>query len=437
MNEQKVWENRIKLQDKLIPYLKAEQLYRDDVTLCPCCGKQAIVNYYHGEERPVWRCPSCNRTGDAVDYARYRYPQMDEGDAIRHIYRLLGLKITQLETVEAGALLDMRFQPRPQLVEGLLGSGLYLLAGASKIGKSWLVLHLADRVSKGLPLWERQTRQCQVLYVSLEDTLPRMQQRLNQVTGGEPGPVFIATEAELLGNGLEEQLTGFLEEHRQVGLVIIDTLQCIRQMGSEKYSYAGDYFVIRALKAIADRQGVTVLLVHHTRKDRKEQDEDAMDTINGTTGIGGAADGTLILKKTARLGTEATLQLISRDMPDLMLRLDFDRETRIWRCLGSVEDPELEERDELLEAVQALVKEKGEWSGTSSELLRELALEEEMSAVVLSRRLNVSSLLLRQRYGVEIRFHRSARLRNISLRLCADDANDANDAFPTPGENAS
>ena len=54
--------------------------------------------------------------------------------------------------------MDMQFPDNPELIEGLLGKGLYLLAGASKIGKSWLVLWLAHCVSLGLPVWELKTR---------------------------------------------------------------------------------------------------------------------------------------------------------------------------------------------------------------------------------------------------------------------------------------
>ena len=87
-----------------------------------------------------------------------------------------------------------------------------------------------------------------------------------EVTGGETGDLTIATDAELLGSGLEEQLTNFLSDHPETKFVIIDTLQKIRQLKADSYSYAGDYATLTVLKQIADRFDLTILLVHHTRK---------------------------------------------------------------------------------------------------------------------------------------------------------------------------
>ena len=253
---------RQKLRPKLRDWLEAESVELENGhTSCPDCGHIAWLS---GDS---WRCLHCGAEGDIVDFAQKLYPDMSEPELLRYLYGVTGLTFHELDTVEANTLMDMEFAPTGWLIEKLLGKGLYILAGASKIGKSWLVLWLANCVSKGLPVWELKTVPCEVLYVSLEDTRQRIQQRLSDVTGGEPGAIHIATEAELLGSGFEEQLHAFLTEHPAVGFVIIDTLQRIRPMKSEKYSYAGDYEVMTALKKIADEYNITILLVHHTRKE--------------------------------------------------------------------------------------------------------------------------------------------------------------------------
>ena len=130
----------------------------------------------------------------------------------------------------------------------------------------------------------------------------------------------IATDAELLGSGLEEQLTNFLSDHPETRFVIIDTLQKIRQLKADSYSYAGDYATLTVLKQIADRFDLTILLVHHTRK---QEADDAVDKISGTTGLIGCADGSLILEKENRLGTQGSITVTSREHPDKKLLLDF------------------------------------------------------------------------------------------------------------------
>ncbi len=175
-------------------------------------------------------------------------------------------KIPALNAIPAEELLDTTYAPAGTLIDGLMGQGIYILAGSPKVGKSWLVLWLANQVSKGEPVWELKTEKCSVLYISLEDTFQRIQQRLNDVSGGSPGNIWLATEAMYIGEGFEEQLVNFLTAHSNVKLVIIDTLQRIRKAGQEQYNYASDYETVCALKKIADRFLVTVLVVHHTRK---------------------------------------------------------------------------------------------------------------------------------------------------------------------------
>ena len=191
------------------------------------------------------------------------------------------------------------------------------------------MLWLADRVSKGEKVWDFQTSPCEVLYVSLEDTEQRIQQRLGEVTGGEADKIWIATEAELLGKGFEQQIGNFLTAHPNVGFVIVDTLQRIRQMKTEGYSYGGDYEVMTSLKTIADRFNITILVVHHTRK---EDSDDSFNKISGTNGLLGCADGAMVLQKPSHIGKTATLDITGREVADLRLKLEFD-ETKRWQFI--------------------------------------------------------------------------------------------------------
>ena len=83
--------------------------------------------------------------------------------------------------------------------------------------------------------------------------------------------LLFAVYAKQLGVGLEEQLKKFVREHPDTKLIIIDTLQKIREAGGEKYSYANDYEVVGKLKRLADDCGVCLLLVHHTRKQQAQR----------------------------------------------------------------------------------------------------------------------------------------------------------------------
>ncbi len=423
MTDEKIEVFRERLQPRLRDYLKAShvELSEDEITTaCPICGDLAGLM-----KDDSWLCMHCNRRGDLLDYVQCQHPRMTPVEAVRHIQRTLGERITELDAVNANELMDMEFQPTGWLIEKLLGKGVYLLAGASKIGKSWLVLWLADRVSKGEKVWDFKTAQCDVLYVSLEDTAQRIQRRLSEVTGGEADRVWIATEAELLGSGFEQQLGNFLTAHPGVGFVIIDTLQRIRQMKSEKYSYSGDYEVMTALKSIADRFNITILVVHHTRK---EESEDAFNMISGTNGLMGCADGAMVLQKPSRIGKSATLDVTGRELADLQLRLEFD-DNKHWQFIEyGREEPE-ERPSKFLLAVQKLVSDCHEWQGTATQLLDCLkgSLDGQTKPNVLSRQLKASASRLYQDYGVSYRCERSPDARIIYLSQTRHDDDDAND----------
>ena len=63
--------------------------------------------------------------------------------------------------------------------------------------------------------------------------------------------LHFATFAKSLATGLFEQLKRFVKEHPGTNLIIIDTLQKIREVNNDRYSYANDYEIIGQLKAFA------------------------------------------------------------------------------------------------------------------------------------------------------------------------------------------
>ena len=291
-----------------------------------------------------------------------------------------------LPSLSMNELYDHVFPGKPPVVEGLLYPGVYLFVGAPKVGKSFLMAQLAYHVSMGLPLWGYEVRRGTVLYLALEDDYPRLQERLYRMFGADSaGGLFLSVSAHTLGGGLEKQLEGFVQEHPDTQLIIIDTLQKIREAGDERYSYASDYEVITKLKRFADASGVCVLLVHHTRK---QQADDRFDKISGTNGLMGAADGAFLLQKERRTDSAATLDISGRDLQDQRLYLKKDEERLVWELERRETELHKEPPDPVLEAVAALVTaERPEWNGTATDLAAVLGLDIQPNA--LTKRLNV------------------------------------------------
>ena len=162
-----------------------------------------------------------------------------------------------MPTVTLNQLFEEVFPSRPPIIDGLLHTGTYLLAGASKVGKSFLVAQIAYHVSTGQPLWDNPVRKGTVLYLALEDDYRRLQERMSRMFGVEGNEnLFFSTCAKTIGNGLGEQIELFIQEHPNTNLIIIDTLQKVREASGETYSYASDYEVIGQLKKLADTKGI-------------------------------------------------------------------------------------------------------------------------------------------------------------------------------------
>ena len=164
-----------------------------------------------------------------------------------------------LKTVSMSELLDNVYQSKPPLVDGLLYRGTYLFVGAPKLGKSFLMTRLAYHISTGTPLWNYPVHKGTVLYLALEDDYRRLQERSYRMFGtAENESLFFSVSAGQLGSGLDEQLTNFLREHPGTSLIIIDTLQKVREVDGDNYSYANDYQIITRLKALADSYGISI-----------------------------------------------------------------------------------------------------------------------------------------------------------------------------------
>lgn len=319
-----------------------------------------------------------------------------------------------LHTVSMNELYENVYQSRPPIIGGLLYSGVYILAGAPKVGKSFLVAQLAYHVSTGQALWNYQVHAGTVLYLALEDDYQRLQERMFRMFGVEgTDNLHFAVYAKQIGNGLDEQLEKFMREHPDTKLIIIDTLQKIREIGGEAYSYANDYVIVGQMKKFADRHGICLLLVHHTRK---QPAGDKFEMISGTTGLLGCADGAFLLQKENRTDLSATLDIVGRDQPDQRLYLQRDKESLIWTLDHAETELLKEPPDAILDILSRLVTaENPDWYGSPTELVAAVGLD--IKPNILTLRLNVNAGRLMQEFGIHYENSRTHSRRFIKLTL--------------------
>ena len=332
---------------------------------------------------------------------------MSEGEEKKNSLEELRQKIKEmnslsdpnkLHTVSLSELYDTVYKSKPAVIEDFIYPGLCILAGDSKIGKSLLVLQIGFHVATGTELWDKRVTEGTVLYLALEDQYARLQSRMYKMYGMEStDKLHFSVSAKSINDGLTEQLTDFVRKYPDTNLIIIDTLQKVRGVASEGYSYSKDYEFISALKSFSDRYGVCLLLVHHTKK---EKDSDPFNNVNGTNGLMGSADTTMVLSKQSRTGLNAALHITGRDQPDTVIKISKNPETLIWNLDEFETQIYKEPPDPLLEKLSQKLTEYGyEWCGTATELAS--FLDVDMPPNKLSMKLNVSASKLLDTYSVE------------------------------------
>ena len=323
-----------------------------------------------------------------------------------------------LRTIDGEALMNRPLIPIPFVIQSLLPIGLHILAGAPKVGKSWLALWLCLQVAKGEPVWSFAAEKKKALYLCLEDSENRIQNRLFDITEDAPPDIHFAVCAGQIGDGLEVQIENFVAMNPETGLIVIDTLQKVRRMSYDN-AYANDYRDIGVLKALADKLGAAILLVHHLRK---QHDDDPMNMVSGTTGITGAVDGSFVLAKSKRSSDRAVLICSGRDIEYRELELAFDSATHVWQLISdSVESP-ADLLDDTISLVCGYLREYGSFKGRPSELAEAIAKQSGTvtQANILSRRLNQHQDEL-QSLGITYRTFHSNGKRMLELMLQGDD----------------
>lgn len=352
-------------------------------------------------------------------------PEKTEGPNLNRKESYMNQPLTYLdgETLMNTVLPPIRF-----VISQLLPQGLHVLAGAPKVGKSWLSLWLCLQVAEGKPAWEFSTTQGDVLYLCLEDSYSRIQNRLLDITDDAPPNLFFATMSEKLHCGLEQQIEQFLGAHPATALIVIDTLQRIRSGPNDANPYASDYRDLGILKDLADKHRIAILLIHHLRK---MSDDDPMNMISGTTGISGATDTNFVLRKSKRSANTATLYCTGRDIEYRELPLEFDSAEHVWKLReGSAEQP-AQARDELLLFLSEFLTQRKCFTGTATELAEELGKlsgEQYKPNVLKKKLLRCQQELLE--LGITLSTRRTHDRRELTLRVGCVSNDGKNDTGP-------
>ncbi len=268
----------------------------------------------------------------------------------------------------AKELMSADFPPMRWAVEGLIPEGLTLLVGAPKIGKSWMSLDLGITIAKGGSAFGRFPVEAgDVLYLALEDTKRRLQDRLGKVLqeADAPETLHFADDWPPFDQGGKEMLEEWLSAHQEARLVIVDTFKKLRQARVNRSDiYTEDYEHIGEFKALADKFGVAIILVHHTTK---MVTDDILKSVSGSTGITAAADSVLILERN-RNSDQAKFFVVGRDVEHINLSFQWNPSTFTWTCEGEYQKSDSEKEGEKEASILNFLREVSPNGATSTDL---------------------------------------------------------------------
>lgn len=329
----------------------------------------------------------------------------------------------KLDFYQASDLFDKQLERTQMIVQRMIPCGLTVLAGAPKRGKSWLALALALAVSSGHDFLGQRTLPGSVLYLDLESRQYRVKDRLSHlIAGPAPAGLYVAHQAEPLGQRFYQQMEGWINGVQNARLIIIDTLGRVKPSGKRnENAYESDTRQYGELQMWAGRHKIAVIVVHHLRKTK--DNDDWFDKINGSNGLVGAADAVLGLG--GKRGEQVSKLMVSgRDIDgdyNMAIRFDGGR----WILESSDSDTYEADReymeDSLVRGIFTFMYDRYEWQGTVTQLLDDIV---DFTGEPLdvggsrgaSRTLNKFSRMLFDRDGILVGHKRTGQRRIMFLR---------------------
>jgi hypothetical protein len=186
-----------------------------------------------------------------------------------------------------------------------------MLYGDSNVGKTFVALHLLDRVSRGAPFFGCRTRASDTLYVSSEGG-GGLSLRLKALYDAEPftnvfDTIMVRSDLPEFDKSPENAakkiklmaLEAKKESGRAVGVIVLDNWALMlgdREENDNGFAAA----VFKALSGVADELGCLILVLHHTGKDQKN--------YRGPSALRASVDAMYGVKMTKELTRECEIE---------------------------------------------------------------------------------------------------------------------------------
>ena len=186
----------------------------------------------------------------------------------------------KLSTRSCEEIMTTGYKPIEFVIDGLLAQGLYILAGAPKVGKSWLVLDMCLSISKGESVLGQKTLQGTALYLCLEDSYARIQNRLYEPSAPKSkdniflAALYVYLKRHISFSGTASELVSELKEVTQEQFYPNRVTRDLVQNGYTLRKYGIDFQYKRT------RNGMLIILHYDRERDSSDSKNTSEVTVN-------------------------------------------------------------------------------------------------------------------------------------------------------------
>ena len=284
-----------------------------------------------------------------------------------------------LKPVSFKELLSMKIPEIQWTINQLIPEeGITILSAPPAHHKTWLALYFAIQVSSGKQVFNRfNTKRCNVLFIEQDSGDKLIAERIKRLNLGHkslPIQFLIRKGIKLENKQIVKKLMGLIEKEN-IGFVVFDSL--IQFHNKDENINTDMAKVFEPLRKITD-MGVSVLLLHHHRKERGSEDnlswKDRAQSLRGASAMLSLINSHLVIHRQNKSKSilRQTKLWEQEEMNPLEFEIVDEGEKTIIRYIGEKE-PEKDKKTLAKEQILEILKEKHSTRTQLAEELKDLA----------------------------------------------------------------
>ncbi len=227
-------------------------------------------------------------------------------------------------------------------VNNFIKSGLSLISGRPKDGKSRLMLYMAVCIATGMPFLSKyQTVKTGVYFITFEESLRLLQKRLSKILLNRDFPENLVFPKKVRKVNRREKITidfpkfdqgglKVLEEvivkNKNIKVIIFDNIGKAFAQRTNRNSFEEDYTILSPLQELANKYEVAIIGIHHNRK---QSAINPIDEMMGSSSLSAVADSIFILRKINP--TDRSLHITGRDIEEKNLGIRVNNVNDRWK----------------------------------------------------------------------------------------------------------